>query len=52
MSRIKDLYAIENGIEDLVPLNKPSLDTIVGAAVKQITAKSQDVYDYTADRDT
>lgn len=46
MSKIKDLYAIEEGIEDLMPVNKPSIDVIVGAVVKHVTAKSQDVYNY------
>lgn len=45
MSKIKDLYAIENEIDDLMPVRKPSVETIVGAAVKQATAYSQDVYD-------
>ena len=45
MSKIKDLLAETEGIEDLMPVNRPSIQTIAGAAVKHVTDYGQDVYE-------
>lgn len=44
MSRIKDYLAEVEGIDDLMPERKPSVDTIVGAAVKFIARYNEDNY--------
>ena len=46
MSKIKDLYAIEEGIDDLMPVQKPDYKYVAEQAVKHITAKSEDFRNY------
>ena len=44
MSKIKDYLAEVEGIDDLMPERKPSVDTIISAAVKFITSYGEDNY--------
>lgn len=46
MSRIKDLYAIEEGIDDLMPVAKPSYKYVAEQAVKLVTSKGEDFRNY------
>lgn len=43
MSKIKDLYAIENGIEDLMPAKQPDFGAIEQAIRKNMTANTEKI---------
>lgn len=46
MSKIKDLYAIEEGIDDLMPVAKPTYKYVAEQAVKLVASKSEDFRNY------